>query len=124
MCCWSPEPPSFVVPPQSVEALPGSNVTFSAIVKGSAPLKLKWFRGAKELEPSQACRFSLKSTNQVVLDLLNVSKSHAGEYTCQIINEAGKESWPVHLTIKGESHRISKHAWKTRWMSQKLKVFT
>lgn len=83
------------------------------MVRGSAPLKLKWFRGAKELEPSQACSFSLKSTNQVVLDLLNVDKSHAGEYTCQIINEAGKESWPVNLTIKGKSNSISKRTWKT-----------
>lgn len=105
----APEPPSFVVPPQSVEALPGSDVTFSAMVKGSAPLKLKWFRGAKELEPSPACSFSLKSTNQVVLDLSNVGKSQAGEYTCQIINEAGKESWPVTLTIKGRSIRTSSH---------------
>uniref|UniRef100_A0A3P9HH04 Ig-like domain-containing protein n=1 Tax=Oryzias latipes TaxID=8090 RepID=A0A3P9HH04_ORYLA len=93
------EPPSFVVPPQPVEAMPGSKVTFSAIVKGSSPLKLKCFRGTKELLSGKDCEFSLKD-NQVVLELLNVDRSHAGEYTCQIINDAGKESCAVNLSVK------------------------
>ncbi len=50
----------------------------------------------------RGCNFSLQD-NQVILELFNVDRSHAGEYTCQIINDAGKENCPVNLAIKGQS---------------------
>lgn len=94
------EPPSFVTTPQPVEALPGTNVTFTATVQGSTPMKLKWFRGSKEIVSGRSCEIALRGDN-VILELYNIDKSHAGEYTCQIINDAGKENCTVNLFVKG-----------------------
>uniref|UniRef100_A0A7N8WW55 Ig-like domain-containing protein n=1 Tax=Mastacembelus armatus TaxID=205130 RepID=A0A7N8WW55_9TELE len=74
-----PEPPSFVEKPEAREAVPGKNVTFSAKVKGSAPLKVKWFRGTKEMH-SDGRNHSLS--------IMTDQQEDEGEYTCKATNDA------------------------------------
>ncbi|GCC45298.1 hypothetical protein chiPu_0029554, partial [Chiloscyllium punctatum] len=92
-------PPSFIHKPDPQEVLPGSNVKFTSVVTGTAPLKVSWFKGTTELVAGRQCYISL-SDSTAILELLNVESSQSGDYICQVSNEAGKVSCTTKLFVK------------------------
>lgn len=94
------EPPSFVKEPEPLEILPGKNVTFTSVIRGTPPFKVGWFRGARELVRGDRCNIYFEDT-VAELELFNVDISQSGEYTCVVSNNAGQTSCMTHLFVKG-----------------------
>ncbi|OCT63664.1 hypothetical protein XELAEV_18044763mg [Xenopus laevis] len=101
------EPPSFVRKPDPQEVLPGSNVTFTSVIKGSPPFKVHWFRGNSELQSGNNCNISLNNSF-AALELYNVDTMQSGEYTCMITNDAGKDVCTTHLLVKAPATFVKK----------------
>lgn len=83
-----------------MDILPGKSVTFSAVIRGTPPFKVRWFRGVNELVPSDKCNIYLEDS-VTDLELFDVEPQQSGEYTCVVTNEAGKVSCTAHLSVKG-----------------------
>lgn len=79
------EPPVIVQHPESLRVNPGSNVTFSVVANGSAPLRYQWGKGP--YFPSQ--NLILPGQTNSVLSLSNVSAADAGMYWVQVTNQYG-----------------------------------
>lgn len=94
------EPPSFVKEPEPLEILPGKNVTFTSVIRGTPPFKVGWFRGARELVKGDRCNIYFEDT-VAELELFNVDVSQSGEYTCVVSNNAGQASCTARLFVKG-----------------------
>lgn len=83
-----------------MDILPGKSVTFTAIIRGTPPFKVNWFRGVNELVPGDKCNISVEES-VTELELFNVDPLQSGEYTCVVMNDAGKASCTTHLSVKG-----------------------
>ncbi|XP_074405031.1 protein sax-3-like [Zonotrichia albicollis] len=93
------EPPYFVEKPQSQEVVPNARVQFKALVKGSTPLQIKWFKDSQELL-SGASRSVWKDDTSSVLELFSARTSDTGNYTCQISNDVGTATCKATLFVK------------------------
>ncbi|NXO20801.1 TITIN protein, partial [Cisticola juncidis] len=93
------EPPYFVEKPQSQEVVPNARVQFKALVKGSTPLQIKWFKDSQELL-SGASRSVWKDDTSSVLELFSARTSDSGSYTCQISNDVGTATCKATLFVK------------------------
>lgn len=94
------EPPSFEQTPDSVEVLPGMSLTFTSVIRGTPPFKVKWFKGSRELVPGESCSISLEDS-VTELELFEVEPLQSGEYSCLVTNDAGSASCATHLFVKG-----------------------
>lgn len=71
-------------------------------VKGSAELHVTWFLNDKPLSSSEKHKISFKA-GQATLEIINLSESDSGNYTCEVMNEAGCESCTSQVTVKGNT---------------------
>ncbi|XP_059576117.1 titin-like, partial [Alligator mississippiensis] len=101
------EPPSFTKTPDPLEVVPGVSVTFTSHIRGTAPFKVTWFRGVRELVPDEMCDISLEDT-VAQLDLYNMAPAQSGDYTCVVSNEAGSASCTTHLFVKEPAAFVKK----------------
>jgi titin len=85
---------------EPLEVLPGKNVTFTSVIRGTPPFKVGWFRGARELVKGDKCNIYFEDT-VAELELFNIDISQSGEYTCVVSNGAGQTSCTTHLFVKG-----------------------
>lgn len=86
--------------PEPLEVLPGKNITFTSVMRGTPPFKVGWFRGARELVKGDRCNIYFEDT-VAELELFNVDTSQSGEYTCVVSNNAGQTSCTTRLFVKG-----------------------
>lgn len=83
-------PPGFVTQPQSVVTAPGSNVTFTAGVYGSATLHYQWYFNGASLGPT---------ATSSSLTINNVGAAQAGTYSLVVSNAQGSASTAATLSI-------------------------
>ncbi|XP_078537623.1 titin-like [Lissotriton helveticus] len=94
------EPPYFVEEPLSQDAIPRVRVHFKALMGGTSPMVIKWFKDSKELL-SGASRSVWKDESSSILELLSTKVADSGSYTCQATNDVGTVMCKVALFVKG-----------------------
>ncbi|OCT61202.1 hypothetical protein XELAEV_18047225mg [Xenopus laevis] len=101
------EPPSFLEKPEPVEVLPGATVTFAAVIRGTPPFKVAWYKEGAEITQGRDCNITL-TDSLAVLELYSVSTSQSGNYSCHISNDAGKDSCTTRLFVQEPATFVKK----------------
>uniref|UniRef100_A0A6I8RRA9 Ig-like domain-containing protein n=1 Tax=Xenopus tropicalis TaxID=8364 RepID=A0A6I8RRA9_XENTR len=101
--------------PEAAEVLPGATVTFAAVIRGTPPFKIAWYKEGTELTQGKDCNITL-TDSLAVLEMYNVkitqsercsitttekscilefsssSNDDDGEYTCSVKNAIGHDT--------------------------------
>lgn len=86
--------------PQSQDVNPSTRVQLKALVGGTAPMTIKWFKDNKELHPG-AARSVWKDDTSTILELFSAKVADSGTYICQLSNDVGTASSKATLFVKG-----------------------
>uniref|UniRef100_A0A3B4ACT7 Ig-like domain-containing protein n=1 Tax=Periophthalmus magnuspinnatus TaxID=409849 RepID=A0A3B4ACT7_9GOBI len=82
------EPPEFLRPLQSVEAVRGAVAQLECAVSGSAPFEVSWRRNKKRL--ASGPKFQMVSLGpHASLEIRSFESADVGEYECVVSNEVG-----------------------------------
>ena len=92
--------PRIVAQPTSVGTVEGGHLFLECRVEGGPPLSVRWFKDGAELEEDDRVKVSLLRG----LNMTNVSRSDAGNYSCQIQWTASQlMSSSAEVTVQCES---------------------
>ncbi|KPP77315.1 hypothetical protein Z043_103274, partial [Scleropages formosus] len=96
---WGESPPKFVTKPSRVFAKVGQSCKLSAKITGRPQPQVLWLKGDMKLQPGG--RFSVFEKSGIhFLEIRDVSTDDAGEYTCLVVNNAGKAMATAELTVQ------------------------
>ncbi|MEQ2173687.1 hypothetical protein GOODEAATRI_000003 [Goodea atripinnis] len=95
------EPPIFSKRIESSTVVLGNLVKLQGVVKGSAPISIKWMKDSKLLIDDDSSVTTTFESNVPCISFASVEKKHGGKYTCIAENEAGQQKCEAVLTIQG-----------------------
>ena len=86
------------IQPQTL--LPATFLKLSAIVEGTEPISVKWYRNGQQLQSGRGYNISfLNMTAELERD--SVTPDYSGEYLCEVSNAAGMETCKADVFVKG-----------------------
>lgn len=95
------EPPTFVKRLETKTLWKqGASARLQCTVKGSPELHVTWFLDDKQLSTSDKHKITFVD-GRATLEFNDLVESDSGNYTCEVLNEAGCESCSSHVTVKG-----------------------
>lgn len=95
-------PPTFVKRMENVSTVVGDVAVFQCVVDGSLPVTVQWLKDENWIseDPKTERRFE---NNEATLRIPVCEAAHGGNYSCQVVNEAGQDKCFATLVVEGTS---------------------